>query len=102
MVDDRDRVDGRRTGGSNTLLILLVVAVAALVLAFATGLINLSGGEAPRVAVEGGEVPEVNTGEVVVGTTETTVDVPDVDVDVTSEKTEVDVPVIGVRKAEEN
>lgn len=64
-------------------------------------------GELPSVDVDveadGGELPEydADVGEVVVGTTEETVDVPDVDVDVDMEETEVDVPVIGIETPEE-
>jgi len=64
-------------------------------------------GELPSVDVDveadAGELPEfdADVGKVVVGTTETTVDVPDVDVDVDMEETEVDIPVIGIETPEE-
>jgi len=81
-------------------LILLAVVVVLGVIAIATGFLNLSGqsGEMPKVAVEGGRMPSVDAdvGKVVVGTKETSVDVPKV----TTEKTNVDVPVVGVQKAD--
>lgn len=85
--------------------ILIAIAVVALlvVVALATGFINLSGdaGKLPEVAVEGGRAPSVDAdvGEVVVGTKEETIKVPDVDVSTSTET--VDVPVVGVKPANE-
>jgi hypothetical protein len=69
-------------------LIALAVIVLLAIVAVATGFVNLSGnaGELPKVAVQGGALPSVDAdvGKVVVGTT----------------KTEIDVPVVGVQKAD--
>jgi len=56
-------------------------------------------GEMPEVQVEGGEMPEydVDTAELEVGTTETTMEVPDVDVHMEEEA--VEVPTIGIDPA---
>ena len=96
----RDPVTGDtvvvRRGGNSTLLIVLLIAVALAALAYFMGLINVGGKlEAPKVSVSGGETPTVTTGEIVAGTTKTTVDVPKVE----TTKKEIDVPVIGVKKA---
>ena len=80
-------------------LIALVVIVLIAIVAVATGFVNLSGdaGKLPTVAVEGGRAPSVDAdvGKVVVGTKETSVDVPKV----TTTKETIDVPVVGVQKA---
>ncbi len=82
------------------LLILLAVVVILGIVAVATGFVNLSGksGSLPSVAVTGGSMPSVDAdvGKVVVGTKQTSVDVPKV----TTEKTKIDVPVVGVQKAD--
>jgi hypothetical protein len=69
-------------------LIALAVIVLLAIVAVATGFVNLSGnaGELPKVAVEGGALPSVDA------------DVPKVEVGTT--KTEIDVPVVGVQKAD--
>ena len=76
----------RSSGGIGKIL-LIAVAVAALILivGFATGLLNMSTSgnlEAPKVAVTGGEVPnvDVNAADINVGTKSVTVEVPDVSV----------------------
>jgi hypothetical protein len=85
--------------------VLIAVGIIALlvVVALATGFLNLSGdaGKLPEVAVEGGRAPSVDAdvGEVVVGTKEETIKVPDVDVSTKAET--IDVPVVGVKKANE-
>lgn len=73
------------------LLLLIVVVVAAIVL-FATGLVDVNtvrGVQAPRVeagsdgvSAQGGQAPafDVQTGSVAVGTTQTTVKVPTIQV----------------------
>ncbi|QMW24497.1 hypothetical protein H3309_02925 [Sandaracinobacteroides saxicola] len=77
----------KREGGlGRTLGIILLVAVALFAIAWATGFINFdtSGSlRAPDVKVEGGELPAVQmeTADVNVGTKETTIEVPTVDVD---------------------
>lgn len=85
-----------------TALSIVAVIVVALVVASATGLINLTSHgklEAPKIEAKGGSVPDVdvNTGKVNVGTKATSVDVPTVK---TEEKT-IKVPTIGVEKAKD-
>ena len=82
-----------------TVLGLLAVVVLIAIVLFATGFwsADVKEGELPSVDVsaEGGKLPDVDldSKEVVVGTTETTVEVPKVE----TEKTKVDVPVVGVK-----
>jgi len=83
--------DGR--GGSRSIVIVLVVVAVLAVLAYALGLFNVdTSGElkAPdvNVAVEGGEVPDVQVeaADVDVGTKTETVKLPDVDVKTTEEQ----------------
>ncbi len=85
------------------LLALIVIIVLALVVASATGLINLTSNgklEAPKIEAKGGSVPDVsvNTGKINVGTENKSVDVPTVK---TEEKT-IKVPTIGVEKAKDS
>jgi hypothetical protein len=78
---------------------ILAIVVVIGIIALATGFVNLTGnpGELPRVAVEGGKLPNVTAGvgEVNVGTRNTTVEVPEVE---TKTKT-VAVPTVSVEKA---
>ena len=92
---------------SRTILIILAIAALVLLVLFATGFLNVNQtreAELPNVDVtaEGGQTPafDVDSKEVVVGTTETNVSVPEVDVK-TEEQT-VDVPAIGVKDDGEN
>jgi len=85
---------------SNTGAIILGVIVAAAViigLLFATGFwsANVKEGSLPEVSVKGGDMPavDVDSKKVVVGTKETTVDVPKVE----TEEKKIDVPVVGVK-----
>jgi len=87
---------------SRTVLILLAIAALVLLVLFATGILDMSQTKEARlpdvdVSASGGQAPafDVDAKEVVVGTTETNVSVPDVDIN-TKEAT-VDVPVIGVK-----
>lgn len=87
---------------SRTVLILLAIAALVLLVLFGTGILDMNQtreGKLPDVDVsaEGGQVPafDVDAKEVVVGTKETNVSVPDVNVD--SKETTVDVPVIGTK-----
>ena len=82
------------------ILTILVIAVLVMIVAVATGFVNLnSSGQlrAPSVSVsaEGGEVPklDVDTKEVVVGTTEKNVGVPTIGI----EQSKINVPTIGVK-----
>ena len=83
---NRPHQDTSSSGGiGKVLLIAIAVAVLILVVGFATGLLNMSTSgnlEAPKVAVSGGEVPnvDVNAADVDVGTKTVTVEVPDVSV----------------------
>lgn len=81
-------------------LIALVIIVLLGIVAVATGFVNLSGdaGKLPEVSVQGGRAPSVDAdvGKVVVGTKETTVDVPKVE----TKKETISVPVVGVQKAD--
>lgn len=90
---------------SRTVLILLAIAALVLLVLFATGFLNVNQTQEARlpdvdVSAEGGQAPafDVDSKEVVVGTTETNVSVPDVDV--TTEQSTVDVPVVGVKEGE--
>ena len=81
-------------------LTILIIAVLVLIVAVATGFLNLNTSgriRAPEVAVtaKGGELPkvDVDTKKVVVGTTETNVAVPSIGID----KSTVRVPTVAVR-----
>jgi hypothetical protein len=88
------RIDMRRT-----VLGLLVVIVLIAIVLFATGFwsADVKEGALPDVDVsaEGGKMPgvDVDSKELVVGTTETEIEVPKV----TTETEKVDVPVVGVK-----
>lgn len=76
-----------RGGGSRTIVIILVVVVVLAVLAYALGLFNVDASgdlRAPDVdvAVEGGEMPEmqVETADIDVGTKTEEIEVPTIDV----------------------
>lgn len=90
---------------SRTVLILLAIAALVLLVLFATGFLNVNQTQEARlpdvdVSAEGGQAPafDVDSKEVVVGTTESNVSVPDVDV--STKETTVDVPVVGVQDGE--
>ncbi len=82
-----------------TILGLLVVVVLIAIVLFATGFwsADVKEGELPNVDVsaEGGKLPDVNVDskELVVGTTEAEIEVPKVE----TETQTVDVPVVGVK-----
>jgi hypothetical protein len=85
------------------ILTILILGVLALIAAIATGLLNFntSGGfRAPQVEVKakGGELPKVDldTDQVVVGTTNSTIAVPEVGL----RQGNVQVPTLGVRDDE--
>ncbi len=82
---------------SRPILILLAVVVLVVIVLFATGFWSaaVKEGALPEVSVDGGELPavDVDSKEVVVGTTETTVEVPKIE----TEKETIDVPVVGVK-----
>lgn len=82
---------------SRPVLIILAVAVLVIIVLFATGFwsADVKEGALPSVNVEGGEMPAVDldSKEVVVGTTDTTIEVPKIE----TEKETVSVPVVGVK-----
>ena len=87
---------------SRKILAILAIIVVVVIILFATGFWHVNQteeGALPEldVSAEGGELPafDVDSKEVVVGTTETNVEVPDIDVD--TQETEVEVPVVGVK-----
>lgn len=87
----------RRGGGlGRTLAILALIALVIVGILFATGFwkLNATSGSMPKVNVEGGSMPKVGvqSDKLVVGTKQTTVDVPKIE----TKKAEVKVPVIGV------
>jgi hypothetical protein len=76
----------RRGSGGRALMYLVLVALLLAALAWALGLfsVDTSGSlEAPRVELEGGEIPkvEVDTADVEVGTKKTTIEVPTIDIE---------------------
>ena len=100
MADGTDRRGG---GGRSIVLILVVLAVLAAI-AYALGLFNVDAEgdlKTPEVdvAVEGGEVPDVQveTADVDVGTQTETVELPEVDVKTTEEQ--VKLPDIDIEPA---
>jgi beta-lactam-binding protein with PASTA domain len=87
----------RRSGGTTIIVILVAIAVIVGVL-FATGFWSANvtkKGSLPEVVVKGGALPKVDmdSKEVVVGTSKTKVEVPKVK----TETETVDVPTIGVK-----
>lgn len=100
MVDYRrdETVVERRGNGGRTLAIALVVIAAIVAVLFATGFWSADvkkEGSLPEVSVKGGELPKVDldSKEVVVGTTKADVELPKV----TTEKEKIDVPVVAVK-----
>lgn len=92
----------KRGGAGRAIAIIAVIALVIVGLLFLTGFwkMNTSGGSLPTVDVsaKGGSIPnvDVDSKKLVVGTKETTVDVPKVK----TEKESVSVPVIGVSEGE--
>ena len=93
------------------ILLILILAVVALIAAFATGIVDISQTREARapsieandgaIRAQGGQSPafEVQTGSVEVGTREANVAVPKVEVK--PGRTQVQVPSVEVRRAEE-
>lgn len=95
---DRDTVVVKRRSGGTVIAIVVVAALVIVGLLFATGFWSADvtkSGALPEVSVKGGELPkvDVDSKEVVVGTSKTKVEVPKVE---TETKT-LDVPTIGVK-----
>ncbi len=96
----RETVVVTKPRGMNTLLIVLLAVAAIVGLLFATGFwsADVKNGALPEVSVQGGALPDVDldSKEVVVGTTKAEIDVPKIK----TEKEEISVPVVGVRDGE--
>lgn len=100
MSDHRDSQpvrDTRRSGPTTIVIVLIAIAVIVGLL-FATGFWSANvtkQGALPEVSVKGGALPKVDmdSKEVVVGTSKTKVEVPKVE---TETKT-IDVPTVGVK-----
>jgi pseudouridine-5'-phosphate glycosidase len=94
---DRDTVVVKRRSGGTIIAVIVVAALVIVGLLFATGFwsANVKEGALPEVSVKGGELPnvDVDSKEVVVGTSKAKVEVPKVE---TETKT-IDVPVVGVK-----
>ena len=93
------------SSGARSGLIIAVVAIAAIIAAFAFGLIDINQTKEtklPEVSVQGGQTPafDVDTAKVDVGTTNTSVDLPTVKVGTTKEN--VELPTVDVKKADQN
>ena len=91
-----------RNNGARVGIIVAVIAILAVIAAFAFGLIDINQTKqmkAPEVSVSGGQAPafDVDTAKVDVGTKSTTVDVPKVEVGTTKES--IKVPTVDVQKA---
>lgn len=100
MVDYRggDPVVEKRRSGGTTIVIILVALAVIVGLLFASGFWSANvtkDGALPEVSVKGGALPKVDldSKEVVVGTSKTKVEVPKVE---TETKT-VEVPTVGVK-----
>ena len=92
----------RSGSGARIAIVIGVIAVLAVIAAFAFGLIDINQtreAKAPDVSVTGGQAPafDVDTAKVNVGTKTTDVTVPKVDVGTTKEQ--VKVPTVDVDKA---
>lgn len=96
-ADGTTTVVERRGNSGKVIGLVLLVALLVVGVLFATGFwtADVKGGEMPKVAVEGGALPDVDVDskEVVVGTTKANVDVPKIK----TEKTTIDVPTVGVK-----
>jgi len=92
----------KRGGAGRVIAIVAAIAVVIVALLFLTGFwrLNASGGALPKVDVsaKGGALPNVDldSKKVVVGTKQTTVDVPKVK----TEKETISVPAIGVSEGD--
>jgi hypothetical protein len=92
-----DTVVVKRRGPGRTIAIVLLVIAVIVGLLFATGFwsADMKDGALPEVSVKGGALPKVDmdSKEVVVGTSKTTVEVPKVK----TETETVEVPTVGVK-----
>lgn len=95
--DSQPERDTRRSGSTTVVIVLIAIAVIVGLL-FATGFWSANvtkDGALPEVSVKGGALPKVDmdSKQVVVGTSKTKVEVPKVE---TETKT-IDVPTVGVK-----
>ncbi len=91
-----------RNSGARAGIIIAIVAVLAIIAAFAFGLIDIDQTKEtklPKVAVEGGQAPafDVDTAKIDVGTKSEAITVPKVEIGTT--ETEIKVPTVDVDKA---
>jgi len=92
----------RSSSGARAGIIIAIVAVLAIIAAFAFGLIDINQtkeAKLPDVSVQGGQTPafDVDTAKVDVGSKRTDVTVPTVDVG--TKKEQIKVPTVDVQKA---
>ena len=92
------------SSGARNGLIIAVVAVLAIIAAFAFGLIDVNqtkDTKLPEIKAEGGQLPafDADVADVDVGTKNTTVELPKVDVETTKQK--IELPTVDVKKAHE-
>lgn len=92
------------SNGARTGMIIAVIAVLAVIGAFAFGLIDINQtreAALPEVKTEGGQMPtfDVDTAKVDVGTKTETIEVPKVAVGTTKE--EIKLPTVDVKKTDE-
>ena len=92
------------TSGARTGLIVAIVAVVAIIGAFAFGLIDINQtreAHLPEVKTEGGQMPafDVDTADVAVGTKTEKLELPEVKIDTTKE--EIKLPTVDVKKTDE-
>lgn len=87
----------QKSGAGKTIVIVLVAIVVIVGVLFATGFwsADVKEGALPQVSVKGGDMPNVDldSKEVVVGTSKTKVEVPKVK----TETETIDVPTVGVK-----
>ncbi len=100
--NDQYREYPARNNGARVGIIVAIIAVLAVIGAFAFGLIDIDQTKEtklPEVAVQGGQAPafDVDTAKVDVGTKSTDITVPKVEVGTTKE--EIEVPTVSVDKA---
>lgn len=101
-MNNTNEYPARSGGGVRAGIIIAIVAVLAIIAAFAFGLIDIDQTKEtklPEVAVQGGQAPafDVDTAKVDVGTKSESITVPKVDVGTT--ETDIKVPTVSVDKA---
>lgn len=96
--DQRETVVVKKRSGGTVIAVIIVAAIVIVGLLFATGFWSADvtkSGALPEVSVKGGELPKVDmdSKEVVVGTSKTKVEVPKIK----TETETVSVPTVGVK-----